>query len=264
LWFHALSLSSGLNAAELEKMLDSEKIKVDETGRKVRPKKWDRYGKGKLVPDDKHGGAVDRAEVTFHGSARWFRHPIWKGLHAEPMTADETLLALRDLDQSVVEVLFRPKSGIAPEAWNQYGPKINTERLVIADLCSLATLDVLAVALLLAKRAESISSPELRETAVDLYFMLQPSFADDPRWHRFHPELYDHADTRMKSWFFSDPAYRMEVFITWRGARDAEWPAETARRSEQLELETGRPPYGLSEKERFILPTPPPQLRPEE
>jgi hypothetical protein len=261
IWFHAVSIASGLNPSALERLLDPEKVRKDETGRVERPKKWDRYRLGKLVPEDVPGGAIERAEQRFAGSARWFRHPLWIGLRSDPVTAEDTMTALQQLDASVVNAIFSARVDAPSENWEPSYPRINTEPNVISHVAHLGSVDALAATLLLAKRAEAIASSELRDIAVNLYVLLQASFADNPEWGRFHPELFDFCDSRMKSWGFVNPAHRMDIFITWRGVRSEVWPEGTRQRSEEIELATGHPSYGLTEQNRFhfALPDVPPK-----
>lgn len=89
----------------------------------------------------------------------------------------------------------------------------------------------LSASLLLARRAEAIGSPPLRNIAVDLYIRLQPVLALHSIWAPLHPELPDWADVRFRSWISIDPANRLEGMIFWRGQRRRQWPHDAAASS---------------------------------
>lgn len=237
IWFQGLSAMSSKSAKDLEKFLDSDKIRVDETGRKVRPRKWDRYRLGANVPSDQPDGALERAERAYPGTSILFRHPLWEALRSEPMTADQSLFALARLSEPARSLILASEGGgtVPPPPWGQR-PRVVVEDETLDKVLDISTpIDAFAIAAILAKRAESINSPDLRSLACWLYAEAQPLIVLDPILGLFHSELLDLADERLREWVFVDAGRRLDVMIFWRSRRDTAWPEDARVLSQSID-----------------------------
>lgn len=47
---------------------------------------WNKYARGELTPKS---ALIDKVEQAYPGTARWFHHPLWRLLRAEPVTFAE-------------------------------------------------------------------------------------------------------------------------------------------------------------------------------
>jgi hypothetical protein len=215
LWFNVIKLVSGLPSAyAVEMALDEDHVRKREAD-VARPRKWDGYEKGATVPVDKPGprNAVDQAEERFPGTARWFRSPLWAYLRGDPLDARAIEDALRSLEPAVVSVLFEDE----PREHERESRQRPFSEESVGDLVAIGSFDALVAAVLLAGLSEVISSPELREGALDVYALLQTPLRALPEMDGIYPELYSLIDSRCKHWVYVSPNKRLEMVIFWQG-----------------------------------------------
>ncbi|WP_374682425.1 hypothetical protein [Accumulibacter sp.] len=221
LWFNAVKRSSGLPSAyALEMTFDGERVRKRETD-VARPRKWDSYEKGAVVPTDKPGprNAVEQAEARYPGTVRWFRSPLWALLKREEFDSRRIEDALRTLEPEVVAVLFEAK----PREHEHAPRQRSFDGEGVRQLLAIASFDALVAAVLLAALAEVIASPQLRERALHLYVELQAPLRDVPELAGVYPELFSLIDQRCKHWVYLSDNQRMDVVIFWQGVQaDAE------------------------------------------
>lgn len=214
-WFHVVKMRSGLPSAyAIEMKLDGDLVRKRDAD-VARPTKWDFYRDGDKIPADKPGprNAIEQAEASFAGTARWFRSPIWAVLRGEKLDRYAIERALRELQPEVVEILFEPR----PRE-NESLPRLS---LFDADcesrLSMLGSFDSLVATVLLAALSEEIASSELREASLRIYLDLQPLLKKQPETAPFYPELSSWVDKRCKHWVYLSPIQRMDVVIFWQG-----------------------------------------------
>ena len=215
LWFHIVKLRSGLPSAyAIEMKLDGDRVRKRDAD-VSRPTKWDFYRDGDKVPDDRPNprNAIEQAEAWFPGTARWFRSPVWPVLRGEKCDRTFVEHALRKLQPKIVETVFEP----APREYESHPRQKpfdadNVQRLV--DFCD---FDSLVVAVLLVALSEDIASPELRKSALHLYFELQPKLKVLPELSPFYEELFSSIDLRCKHWVYLSSNLRMDIVIFSRG-----------------------------------------------
>ncbi|HLP98654.1 MAG TPA: hypothetical protein VK149_09435 [Sideroxyarcus sp.] len=218
LWFHVVKLRSELQSpGAIELKVDGEHVRKRDVD-VLRPTKWGFYEKGEKVPDDKPGprNAIEQAEATFPGAARWFRSPIWAVLRGEKLDRRALELALQGLQNEVVEILFELKP-------REHEPSIQLKPFDAdceSRLSMLGSFDALAATVLLAALAEEIASPELRETSLRIYFDLQSPIMEQPETRPFYAELFSLIDLRCKHWAFPSQNQRLDVVIFWQGVQD--------------------------------------------
>ena len=213
-WFNAVKISSGLPSAyALEMAFDGDRVRKRAKD-VARPRKWDRYAKGKSVPADKPDprNAVEQAEAKFRGTARWFRIAMWRWLRGESLDAHEIDRALRSLGPEVVSILFEaPRCGETKEPrMREFYPES------VRILSNVGGFDALVAAVLLVALSEVIASPQLRERALQLYAELQAPLRQTPELASVYPELFSLIDQRCKHWIYVTPNQRFEIIMPWQ------------------------------------------------
>lgn len=215
LWFHVIKLRSGLPSAyAIEMKLDGELVRKRDTDI-ARPAKWDFYRDGEKVPADKPGprNSINQAEAYFPGTARWFRSPIWPILRGDKRDRNFIEHALRQLQPEIVEILFES----APREYESH-PRLKAfDAEIIQRLTDFGDFDCLAAAILFVALSEEIASPELRNSALLLYFELQSKLKTLRELAPFYEELFSWVDTRCKHWVYLSSNQRMDVVIFSRG-----------------------------------------------
>jgi len=196
---------------------DGDRIRKRETD-VSRPRKWDGYEKGAVVPSDKPGprNVIEQAEARFPGTARWYRSPLWAYLRCEVFDAGRIEDALRKLEPEVIAVLFEAEAREHESAPRQRSFNDTS----VQQLLSLRSFDVLVAAVLLAGLSEVIASPELRERALHVYVEIQASLRRMPVMEGIYPELFSLIDLRCKHWVYLSPNQRMDVVIFWQGVQE--------------------------------------------
>lgn len=139
--------------------------------------------------------------------AKGYRSPLWRALDPSPTSEQEVGDLLGQLD-SLKGVLFRPSR------WN---PGVAVPAPIDEELVSLLAshggLDALAATTLLARKAELIHSPELRDIALAVYRELQVPLLSTPPLSIHGPELFRFIDLTFKQWIYPDPGRRLQVVI---------------------------------------------------
>lgn len=205
--------SSRMTPGQIEEQLEPHLVRR-EGGRKVRPRKWDRYAHGKIGPSDaSDADPVSLAESAWPGTANWYRSLVWRALDQRPITESDLNAQLETL-QTLRPILFRSSR------WN---PEVivpaPAEADLFASLLQHGGLDALAAAMLLARKSEVIASPELRNAALQLGRDLQPELLQLPALCVHGAELFRSIDLNFKEWVFPDPGQRMSVVIFSEEAR---------------------------------------------
>ncbi len=221
IWIYAVQLRSSLKTGySLEAAIDFDKVKR-EAGQVRRPGKWDRYVNGSRGPGQFKGkrNAVAMAEAEYPGTAAWYYSPIWWVLEPKLKSADNYEEALHRLDIDVSELLLTIDSRAGAEPVR---PRCFDEAMV-GQLVKIGSFDALVAAVVMARLAEAIASPQLRDLALTCYARLQPAIAVIPELTPFYPDLFTLIDMRCKHWTFVAPNQRMDIVMFWQGFRDQAW-----------------------------------------
>lgn len=220
-WFRGVHLQTGMTAYALEKYFDHKTFSKSHSGGVVRPRKWDRYKNGKMIPkdDESSSSLITKVDKEIPGTAYWFRHIIWEVLKKEKSDTDGVNFALKLLDPAIQKLLFENKDN---------SEKIRPERrpfdeIVVQKIISLGTIDALTASILLAQEAECISSAEMRSLALKIYYGVQPSIAKTPEMELIYPELFSYIDQVYAQWLFVHTNIRARAVIRWQGFRNECW-----------------------------------------
>ena len=221
IWIHAVLLRSSLKTGYgLETAIDFDKVKRE--GAQIRrPGKWDRYVIGSRGPGRVKGkrNAVDMANAKFPGTADWYYSPLWWALEAKPKNAYDCEQALHRLDIDVAELLLTidSRAGAGPVKPHRF------DEAMADELVKIGSIDALAAAVIMARWAEAIASPQLRNLAVDCCARLQPVIATIPELAPFYQSLFNVIDTRCTYWTFLAPNQRMDTTTHWEDFQDRTW-----------------------------------------
>ena len=221
IWIHAVLLRSSLKTGYgLETAIDGDKVKR-ERAQISRPGKWDRYVIGSHGPGRFKGkrDAVLMADAKFPGTADWYRSPLWWALEAKPKNADDCEQALHRLDIDVAELLLTIESRVGA---GPVRPRCFDEAMA-DELVKIGSFDALAAAVVMARWAEAISSPQLRNLAVDCCARLQPVIATIPELAPFYQSLFKVIDTRCTHWTFLGPNQRTDTTTHGEDIRCRTW-----------------------------------------
>jgi hypothetical protein len=223
-WFNLVSQQSRKNAYQLEKEFHLENFRRGDEWL-VRPRRWDRYRDGKMVPGD---DLIDRVEAVYPTPAAWFRASFWQAFKSGSLSQEEVNRQLLALDQGIPEIMFKPADS-----------RPTRDRLPVTEemankLAARGDLQGLAAAILLIKESEAIASEPLRSVAINIYFRLTYEISTYPPLKEIYPYLFDHLDSQCKSWVFPSANQRLNVMIFWQGYRDQCWPPEAAEKSREL------------------------------
>lgn len=206
-WMAAVAHQAGLTPDQIERDLEPEKVRR-EGGRTIQPHKWRRYSSGENVPSDKDASSpVELAETRWPGTAGWFRSPIWRALETEPIASSEADRLLSDLPTLGPKLMVPTREGSNVMRRAEVGP------MLIASVLAVGGLEALAAALIWARLAEDIHSPELRESALRMYRHLQSSLAKEPALHSLGQDLFRTIDLAIKEWVYPDQGSVMHVVM---------------------------------------------------
>lgn len=208
-WFQAVSVRAGnATAYALEKRFDP-LLFSHRDGKLTRSKKWDKYRDGKRLPSDlSEDDVIARIETVLPGTAKWFRSPMWAALDgsfADRYVIDALLKSLDD----VTHLLFGSR------VWNGVIQvyRLPANEALFDDLIKIASLDTLAAILVMAREAEVIASPQLRENALQAYLEFQPVIRSMPEFQGLAEKLFWHIDTTIKHWCMIEPNKRLDIVI---------------------------------------------------
>lgn len=108
-----LHLAFGTSTANaLEQIIEGDRVRRDESGRKIRSHKYRRYGKGAVPEED----TIERAMVAACGQGvalrlhEWHKHALWQLLRLETPSLAEITSCLAALKPSVRSLIFDPTS----------------------------------------------------------------------------------------------------------------------------------------------------------
>ena len=170
-WFNSVKLASGLPSAyKIEMHLDYDMVRKRSTD-VSRPRKWDSYEKGDVVPNDKPGdrNSIDQAEAHFPGTQKWFRSPIWGILKKEKRDRYYYESALQTLGNEILNILF--DNEVTADLASYQIKAIDDG--VIFNLYQQGTFEAFTAILLLVELSEVISSIELRGLTLHWYREMQ-------------------------------------------------------------------------------------------
>lgn len=231
-WFQAVSLMTGKSAYQLEKHFHPEQIRRGEDWI-IRPRRWDRYKNGVMVPQDIKGGLIDQVEQEVQGSAAWFRLPLWEAIQHKPLTQDGVNQQLLNLESDVTDILFKPADGMFRE-------RAAFTKELAEQLAALGSLDALAAIFLLVRESEVLGSPEMRVVTLHAYRLIQPDIAACPPFHTLHATLFSYLDSQFPEQLFIHMNQRQNIVIFWDGYRNSCWPKEDAMKSQQAMIKKGK------------------------
>lgn len=218
MWFHAVKLRSGLPSAyAIEMALDGERVRKRASD-VARPRKWDGYERGAKVPKDKPGprNVIDQAETHYPGTAAWFRSPIWALLKRERLDRRAIEAEMRALSPQVRALLFEAELR-GEEQEPRFKAFEEADENTLLEMCN---FEALVTTLLLVAQSEEISSRELHERSLQLYWDLQAGLMTTRELAPFYEELFTLIDLRFKYWAYLASNQRMEVVIFWQGIQE--------------------------------------------
>ena len=100
LWFRVTQESSKKTAYGLEKEFSGKNFKKNQYGETVRPCQWNKYSKGKSIPNPK---LVDEVNDTYPGGKYWLNHPLWNLLRKKLPSNEALKIILSDTRPSLVK-----------------------------------------------------------------------------------------------------------------------------------------------------------------
>lgn len=153
-WFKAVSLSSGMTAAELEREFSERKTEGAKT---MRSCIWDKYRRGDALPRSgrKTSGElnlVERVETKFPGTAKWLTSPLWRLLDKAPMEMSEIRQIYEEMPSMLRPLFLAPSSEATEIFWRrQIGYKETYK-----TLAQLGSLEALTATLAMIREATII------------------------------------------------------------------------------------------------------------
>lgn len=152
---------------------------------------------------------VDLAEQACPGTARYFSSALKTLLRGDTVSGDWIDDQLLALPAPIVELLVLP----LPE------PLTSLPMLLLhpfddqraRQIAAVGGLHALEAAVLLMKRGELVSTPELRRLAREAYIRTQPSVRADPVLSSVADELFRRIDEAFPRWLHLRPDLRLEV-----------------------------------------------------
>jgi hypothetical protein len=206
-WFQTVSLHTGMNAYALEKCFHPLQVRYVD-GKSVRPRLWDRYRDGVMIPKDKLGvdNLIDRVEEQVPLTAWWFRHVLWRALQPKRLSQEDIDGMLFAFPNDIKAVLFDDLQAKFPKQ-----KPFNQE--IVTQLSHLGHLDSLAIAILMVRKSELIASIELRDLALSLYHEIQPALMQLDELKKCFPDLFSYIDDQYPPWIYPSPNERMRVVI---------------------------------------------------
>jgi hypothetical protein len=163
IWYQAVQHSLGEHSAyAVEVRLSADLIRrVD--GKINRPRKWDKYRDGKMIPDiiNTAKSSIVRAEAQAPGTAKWFFSPIWCALAGAQISVPDLDLYLR-ANPKIISSAYKlePSVGVLL-------PKLDYKK--IAHLKGLSGLDLLEFIVILLAMGQISKSQTLTKISLDLY-----------------------------------------------------------------------------------------------
>lgn len=206
-WVRRLMQVSGLHTGyALEMALDTPK--PDAAGIN-RPKKWDAYIAGRRCPKPIKGRpySVDIAERRYPGTKAVFDSPAWRFLAGERLTVAEIDSGISTLGPVVST--WVPGVGGRPTS----RPLPDFDARCAKALAGLGNIEALLVLVLLIAKADTVASPELRETALSGYRSIQTSLRAHDVLAPVLPSLFLAIDLRGKHWAHPSNQTRMDIVI---------------------------------------------------
>lgn len=163
-WFNAVSLKSGMGAAELEVLFCKTSDKYS-PGK--RPGLWSKYRDGEVCPKfkpDRNGcpSIVERVEKRFPGTAQWMTMPFWDALSSAPMEMSDLKNLYLSLPQHVRLLIVAEPSDKRKTFWRRpIDPKT-----LFSQLSKINDLDAATAILALIKEAETTQDQQMHRQAV--------------------------------------------------------------------------------------------------
>lgn len=205
IWFNAVSIRAGnLTAYALEHKFDGDKFtKVD--GKWIRPRKWDAWKNGTRTP---RRNVIDYIESQVPETVWWFDHPIWQAFDRDAIKTSRQVEDLL-LRLNTIQLMLFDETQLSPR-------KIVRKKMTksLADgLAHFGLFDSLAAFLIMAREAEIIASPELRELALNGYRDSIAGLRGIPELTDVASQLFWEIDISFKEWLYLKPNERMEIVV---------------------------------------------------
>ena len=216
-WFRAVSVQAGnASAYALEKRFDPLSF-LQRDGKLQRSKKWDRYRDGKRLPTDlTSDDIVARVEGELPGTAKWLRSPLWAAIDGQVGNSYIIATLLRSL-ADVQGLLFSHQMRDGHSQWT----RLPADETLLNGLLGIKSIDSLAAIILMAREAEVIASPELREYALHAYLEYQTVVRSMPELFDIADRVFWHIDTSVKHWAMVNLNRRLEVVVFSNSIKDA-------------------------------------------
>jgi len=208
-WFRAVSVQAGnVSAYALEKRFDPLSF-LQRDGKLQRSNKWDRYRDGKRLPKDlAPEDIVNRVEKELPGTAKWLRSPLWAAIDGPVANRYVISTLLRSLTD-VHHLLF----GNQVHDGHNHVVRLPADDTLLNGLLAIKSIDSLAAIILMAREAESIASPNLREYALHAYLEYQGAVREMPELTDIADRLFWYIDTSVKHWAIVDTNRRLEIVM---------------------------------------------------
>ncbi|WP_146164457.1 hypothetical protein [Agitococcus lubricus] len=196
-----------MSAYALEKCFHPLQVRCVD-GKSVRPRLWDRYRDGVMIPKDKPSvdNLIDRVEEHVPFTAWWFRHVLWRVLQPKLLSQEEIDEMLFDFPDDIKAVLF-------DDLQAQFPKQKPFKQEIVAQLSNFRHLDSLAIAILMVRRSELIGSLELRDLVLSLYYAIQPALMQLNELELCFPDLFSYIDSQYPPWIYPSPSERMRVVV---------------------------------------------------
>lgn len=102
LWFRITHKSSKKTAYGLEKFFSGNNFKKNQDGENIRPCQWNKYAKGKSIPNP---STVDKVDAIYLGGRYWLNHRLWSLLRKKPPSNETLKVILSDTRPSLVKYI---------------------------------------------------------------------------------------------------------------------------------------------------------------
>lgn len=194
-WFRAVSLASGMTAAELEREFSERKTEGTATKRSCI---WDKYRRGEALPrsERKTSGELNlvaRVEAKFPGTAKWLTSPLWRLVDKAPMEMSEIRQIYEGMPKPIRSIFMASEKRERSLFWRQ---AIKPEAACDV-LLRLQSFDALVALFALAREAEIIQNQYQHAIVIDSIRVYLRKIHFDPIIGLItHNMLFTHIDNK--------------------------------------------------------------------